>query len=123
VKEIVIVIGPQGSGKTQMGAALMRAFHATRLVDPWEGVKPLQPGDLALTNHLDPHTATGLRAIVIGVDVARKFADGTLRIAPTAIPDGAIDLGRGLRLERDPAGHWEVHSELGYERRLPVLAP
>lgn len=46
----VIIVGPQGSGKTTNAAKLMKIFGAARLVDDWDGQTPLQDGDLALTN-------------------------------------------------------------------------
>ena len=46
----VIIVGPQGSGKTTNAAKLMEIFGAARLVDDWDGQTPLQDGDLALTN-------------------------------------------------------------------------
>ncbi len=46
----VIVVGPQGSGKTRNAKAFMRAFGCSRLVDEWDGVVGLRDGDLALTN-------------------------------------------------------------------------
>ena len=46
----VVITAPQGAGKSQHATALMGAFGCSRLVDEWDGVAPLQDGDLALTN-------------------------------------------------------------------------
>ena len=47
---IVIVIAPQGTGKTRNAAALAARFGCNCIVDEWDGVSELQPGTLALTN-------------------------------------------------------------------------
>lgn len=46
----VIIVAPQGAGKTRHADALMKALGCSRLVDSWDGVEPLQYGDLALTH-------------------------------------------------------------------------
>ena len=50
----IIVFAPQGAGKTLHADFLMSKFNCTRLVDPWDGVTALEPGDLALTNTTVP---------------------------------------------------------------------
>lgn len=45
----VIVIAPEGAGKTTNAFALMRMFGCTSIVDDWDGRKPLPHGALALT--------------------------------------------------------------------------
>lgn len=47
---IVILVGRQGSGKSQMAPALAERFGCTRIVDPWDGRSELSPGTLAVTN-------------------------------------------------------------------------
>lgn len=46
----LIIVGPQGSGKTKNAAAFLRAFGCSQVVDEWDGMSPLKGGDLALTN-------------------------------------------------------------------------
>lgn len=46
----VIIVAPQGAGKSRHGAALLKALGCARLVDGWDGVEPLRDGDLALTH-------------------------------------------------------------------------
>jgi hypothetical protein len=46
---ILIVYGPAGSGKTRNAEKLMRHFGCTRIVDEWDGKRPLVDGDVALT--------------------------------------------------------------------------
>lgn len=46
----VVITAPQGAGKSKHAAVLMGAFGCSRLVDAWDGLTPLQDGDLALTN-------------------------------------------------------------------------
>lgn len=47
---IIVITAPQGAGKSQHATALQAVFGSSRLVDEWDGVTPLQAGDLALTN-------------------------------------------------------------------------
>jgi hypothetical protein len=47
---VVIISAPQGSNKTSHANALANRFGCTRIVEEWDGVSDLQPGDLALTN-------------------------------------------------------------------------
>ena len=46
----IIIVTPQGAGKTLNAQKLQQALGCTRIVDEWDGRSPLQPGDLALTN-------------------------------------------------------------------------
>ena len=46
----VIVIAPQGAGKTFNSKLIAKAFGCTSILDDWDGKKRLQPGTLALTN-------------------------------------------------------------------------
>lgn len=50
---IVIVCAPQGAGKSRASETLRKRFGCTHIVDEWDGVTPLAPGALALTN-LEP---------------------------------------------------------------------
>lgn len=47
---IVIVIAPQGAGKTRCAEALAARYGCTSIVDDWDGAGELQPGTLALTS-------------------------------------------------------------------------
>lgn len=46
----IIIVAPQGAGKTQHAQALKAKLGCTHIVDEWDGRSPLKPGDLALTN-------------------------------------------------------------------------
>lgn len=46
----VIVVAPQGAGKTRIADALVEKFGYANIVDEWDGATPLPPGTLALTN-------------------------------------------------------------------------
>lgn len=50
VPEAVVIIAPQGAGKTRNEAALMKIFGCTSVVDEWDGRTALPRGALALTN-------------------------------------------------------------------------
>jgi hypothetical protein len=47
--QALIVVGPQGCGKTQLAGQMLDFFGCTKLLDSWEG-EPLPDGALALTN-------------------------------------------------------------------------
>jgi hypothetical protein len=46
----VIVVAPQGAGKSLHAAALASRFGCTSIVDEWDGLSELPTGALALTN-------------------------------------------------------------------------
>lgn len=46
----LVIVGPQGCGKSQAAAALLQRYGRTVLVDNWDGKSPLSPGALALTH-------------------------------------------------------------------------
>ena len=46
----VVIIAPQGAGKSRHAETLRAMFGCTSIVDEWDGVTPLPPGALALTN-------------------------------------------------------------------------
>ena len=46
----VVVVIPQGAGKTRHATALAERFGCTSIVDEWDGRSDLPPGALALTN-------------------------------------------------------------------------
>lgn len=46
----VIIIAPQGAGKSLCVTELMNSLGCVRLVEEWDGQAPLFPGDLALTS-------------------------------------------------------------------------
>lgn len=50
----IIIVAPQGAGKTVNAQKLQAALGCTRIVDGWDGHSRLQPGDLALTNEQPP---------------------------------------------------------------------
>ncbi len=49
-KNIFIVCGPQGIGKTQLADALLSVLGCVFLVNDWNGTDELRPGTLAITN-------------------------------------------------------------------------
>lgn len=51
---VTVVYGPQGCGKTINAQAFRRAFGATVVVDPWDGISALPEDCLALTNRSPP---------------------------------------------------------------------
>ncbi|MCQ4267375.1 hypothetical protein NAV28_09115 [Pseudomonas stutzeri] len=50
MNKLIIIVAPQGAGKTTNAAALKEAFGCERIVDNWDGRARLEDGDLALTN-------------------------------------------------------------------------
>jgi len=44
--QLIVLTGPQGSGKTQISAALAKHFQLFHVVDEWDGASP-SPADLA----------------------------------------------------------------------------
>lgn len=51
----IVVFGPQGSGKTHTAARIAAKYGADRIIDEWDGVSDLAPGDLALTTVMPPY--------------------------------------------------------------------
>lgn len=66
---IVIVYGPKACGKTRHAEQFRKAFDCARVVDDWDGVRPLKEGDLALTN-VEPSFYVNVEATVIDVVTA-----------------------------------------------------
>lgn len=54
-KNRVVIYGPQGAGKTLIADQLMAHYGCERLLDEWDGVTNLQPGDMAITNQEPPN--------------------------------------------------------------------
>ena len=48
--DFFVLIGPQGSGKSQHAGEIARLLGATQIVEDWDGVAAVPPGALALTN-------------------------------------------------------------------------
>lgn len=71
----VIIVAPQGAGKSRNANRLLAALGCKRLVDDWDGVTPLQSGDLALTNRALPCSLPGCRVLTL---------EAALELAPKA---------------------------------------
>lgn len=70
---IIIVHGPQGTGKTTHGEALRQHYRCSRVVDGWsEEIVALRQGDLALTNQSPPFDVLG--ATVVDIETAKREA-------------------------------------------------
>jgi SpoVK/Ycf46/Vps4 family AAA+-type ATPase len=71
---IVIVHGPQGTGKTTHAEALRQHYKCSRIVDGWceESRAALRQGDLALTNQSPPFDVSG--ATVVDIETAKHEA-------------------------------------------------
>lgn len=63
--DIVIIHGPQASGKTTHARRFMQHYGCSRVVDDWDGRSALQPGTLALTNECPPFNLSGAQVIDI----------------------------------------------------------
>lgn len=50
MNKLIIIVAPQGAGKTMNAAALKESLGCERIVDNWDGRSRLEDGDLALTN-------------------------------------------------------------------------
>ncbi len=61
----VVVYGPQGCGKSRNAGALMVRYGCERVQDNWDGVSPIAPGALVMTNVHPPYA--------VGVDVVVPF--------------------------------------------------
>lgn len=68
MKGPVIIYAEQGAGKTRYAERLKKALGAERVVEEWDGRRPLAAGDLAFTNvELPDVTAIPLRDAVRGL--------------------------------------------------------
>lgn len=67
---IVIIHGPQASGKTTHARQLMRHYGCVRVIDDWDGKRKLRPKTLALTTESPPFATKG--AIVISIERALR---------------------------------------------------
>lgn len=47
---VVVIVAPQGSGKTCQAQALAELLGCTCVVDCWDGISSVPPGALVLTN-------------------------------------------------------------------------
>lgn len=71
---IVIIHGPQASGKTRHKEALKQHFKCSRIIDGWDGRRTLYDGDLALTNEEPPFNCPD--AQIIDIVCAKALAVG-----------------------------------------------
>lgn len=67
---IVVIHGPEGSGKTRLARSLMLHYGCKRIVDGWDGRSPLIDGDLALTNMPPPFAIENTQ--VVAIEKAKK---------------------------------------------------
>ena len=68
----IIIVAPQGAGKTRHAHAFTEAFGCLRVVDEFNGQVPLRPGDLALTNcELAAATTKGATIMTLDAALAR----------------------------------------------------
>jgi hypothetical protein len=65
----VIVVGPQGCGKSQLAQQMLTYFSCTQLVDPWEG-QTLPAGSLVLTNCMGTPPED---AVILSFDEAKEL--------------------------------------------------
>lgn len=68
----IIIVAPQGAGKTTHAQLLKEVFGCLRIVDGWDGMSKLLPGDLALTSEMP--AAPQPRAEVMTLDAALAMA-------------------------------------------------
>lgn len=74
---IVIIHGPQASGKTHHAERFLRHYGCKRIVDTWCGPqdRKLMPGDLALTTEQPDRWAVG-GAVWISIATALRAIGG-----------------------------------------------
>lgn len=101
---IAILHGPQRSGKTLHSQSIKNLYKCKRIVDEWDGVQPLEDGDLAITNHEPPFNIPGaftvdIRAITPGLDYChainermRKYQEEMKHIRGVLGDDGNVQV-------------------------------
>lgn len=52
--EYVLIVAPQGSGKSSLAEELRKAFGCTHIVDEWDGLAAVERGALILTDTIPP---------------------------------------------------------------------
>lgn len=77
--QLIVLTGPQGSGKTQISAALAQQFQLAHVIDEWDGASPspadlaaLEGGCLAVTNS-ELHMTDSPGAKVLDVEAAKAL--------------------------------------------------
>jgi hypothetical protein len=70
----IIIVAPQGAGKTTNAAALKEVFGCERIRDDWDGRSPLLAGDLVLTNCNVCQPPTGARVLTLDAALAQVSA-------------------------------------------------
>jgi len=73
---IIILYGLQGSGKSRRAEEYRAMYGCSRVVDDWDGISPLNDGDLVITNIPPPHNVPNARAI----DVVKAKANLLMQI-------------------------------------------
>ncbi|MCS3467414.1 DNA polymerase III delta prime subunit [Pseudomonas sp. JUb42] len=73
----LIVVGPQGCGKTQLAQTMAEFFGCEHIVDPLESHDPLPSGTLALTN-VEPILSGNPRVLSFDAAVSQLIAAGKI---------------------------------------------
>lgn len=61
----VVMVGPQGFGKSLMAPQVMREQGCSHVVDEWLDTQPLQPGALHLTCEMPRNLPAGVKVIAL----------------------------------------------------------
>lgn len=62
---IVIIHGPQASGKTRYSQFFRKHYRCRRIIDGWDQFQALESGDLALTTEEPPFAVPGAKVVAI----------------------------------------------------------
>lgn len=67
----VIIVAPPGAGKSTLAPSLLQSLGCARVVEEWDGLLPLQAGDLALTSVAPSFVPDGARVLSLEEAIAQ----------------------------------------------------
>ena len=67
----VIIVAPPGAGKSTLAPLLLKSLGCARVIEEWDGLLPLEAGDLALTSVSPSRVPEGVTVLSLEDAMAR----------------------------------------------------